>query len=265
MNKQSVPRSGLTRNFNFPRFFFWFYTAVLVFNATYPSLVLMTNFKRTSAAFVDVILDLIYSVGALLGTGGAFLVSKVFPTGALEVLSMLMPMTHILFVCRSIQEHAIARVEREVQALDEVAVAGETPEPHDLENASAMPEANSNGYRKKTVRKGERKLPVRKAVLHVVLSLTVIAVVLISRCHDRYPFKDDLGPCSPCVCDEAMVLQHCPLSAEIGDPWVVVRGRGVTALAPGVFNQYPNLVLLYLGNPAALLPTNPVLCGSLIH
>ena len=209
----------------------------------YPALMLTRTSNRTSVAFVDVVLDLIYSLVYLIAMGFAGVLTKVWPTGALEVLSMLMPMTHILFVCRSIQEHAVARVGRKTQALEQVAGADETQGTRDVDTTAANRERND------IVRMGERKLPVRNAVKHAVLSLAVVAVMLVVRCRDRYPFKKDLGPCAPCVCDEAMVLQDCSLPAEVGYPRLVMSGHNVTAVAPGVFDQYPSLDHVLLGKP----------------
>ena len=120
----------------------------------YPALMLTRTSNRTSVAFVDVVLDLIYSLVYLISMGRGGLFTKVWPTGALEVLSMLMPMTHILFVCRSIQEHAVARVERKTQALEQVAGADETQGTRDVDTTAANRERND------IVRMGGHKLPV---------------------------------------------------------------------------------------------------------
>ena len=234
---------------------FWCFATILLFNATYPALMLTRTGWRTSIALVDIGLDLNYGLcyGCTMLAAGNFL--RVLPTGALEFLSMLMPVTHILFVCRSIQGHA----------LEQVAGATETPETQDVHTVTATSEGrraltrlestlepSQNEDQNDTVHTGERKLPLSKAVWSAVLSLTAIAVVLVAKCRDRYPFINDLGlgPCAPCFCDEAMVLQYCSQPfVEITTGTLDLSGLGVTEVKDGAFDHYPDLAYVHLGKP----------------
>ena len=173
---------------------------------------------------------------------------------------MLMPLMHVFFVCRSMEESAVSRVQRKSRA--QRSMMAETPEVQQGAAAITLPEAKSGRERELSI--GDKMaltgkapaLPVSKAIVHAVLAVMAVVVIMVTTCQDRYPFKNDLGPCSPCHCNEAMVMQHCSLSAKMRDPFVVVRGRKVTALATAVFRENTYLRFVDLGNPTChIIPT----------
>ena len=80
----------------------------------------------------------------------------------------------------------------------------------------------------------EDALPLWKGARFAATALGAVAAALGARCADRYPLLSAIpGPCAPCVCSDAGVLQGCPYHAELSEPVLWISGRGVTAVAEG--------------------------------
>ena len=215
---------------------FWVVFAALVVNALYPAVLLAQRdafWSRGAVAFVDAGLDLVYSAVFFFAmlTNGMF--AAAFPIWPLRTLSLFYPTAHVVFVCRAIEA-------------SEADLAARRQRAHDVEG-NAEHRIRARTMMALTGRVAAKNtLSLWKGARFVASALGVVAVALVVRCTDRYPLGSIPGPCAPCVCSDAGVLQGCPYHAELTDQILWISGRGVTAIKKRALEKNEGAIGVYL-------------------
>ena len=196
---------------------FWILAVALIINALFPAALLVsTNARsRRAIAVVDATLDMIYSAAFFL----TMLLSAVFAAAlpSSDPLQVISPSAHIIFVCRAIEASALDLKVRRRRALR----SNDSGRGSSQRRGSTRTSMALTGQMESSL-----ALPLWKGVHCAALALSAVAVALFVRCSDRYPLGAIPGPCAPCVCSDAFVLEGCPYHAELKESFYGLADEG---------------------------------------